>query len=696
MAEKTLQDVIERIVAEGQLTRNSGAHSIRTVKEIMREQTEETRSQTEELKNAIGKSAGATISATRSIASSATGDDNLTTGDDLEARREDQSWQSQTLKFLEEIAANTAGLGKPAPEKEKETGPTLIDIGLGAILAGGALGAVAGIVIGQLKAIETLIPGIKDLRRRLRILFKRTIPREFSRIVKSVKTSVRGVIIGLSMQFDLLKANVVEFGRRIKSFFKVDADLLKPFRGIVTAVKGYVGGIAARFQDGFKAIFEVVEKIKGLSSGKLKIPSIAPIEDGIRMVTNFFKGFGAVFSKVAGVVGKIFAPIAIVMTVFDTVTGAMEGYKEGGIIGGIKGAIKGFVNSLIMAPLDLLKDGIAWIMGKFGVDPATVDAVKGFSFTELFSKIVDSPLEMLKKGVEWITEKFFGFSLEEIMAEPFEFIKVYMATLITKPFDLLKSGIAWVAEKLGFEQFAETLNSFDVFGSVMTVFDKIQEVITNAIDFYVSMFTKAKDAITGAISSAGNAMENFIKEMLRAILPDPSKERAWYDPVALVQKAIPDSVYRYAGINPETGEMEKLEPAVPPIEVPDTTVAVKPTLDNEKLEQDLESAKRATKVSGFEADVLRSSRPGVDLDELQRNSTRKSGVEGPLVSQREGIRLDMDKTQAENAEQQQKASVIAMQSNVSQSTVNNTNVNNNSSVGIQGTSGDPLDRSWGV
>lgn len=692
MAEKTLQDVIERIVAEGQLTRNSGANSIRTVKEIMREQTEETRSQTEQLKNAIGKSAGATISATRSIASSATGDDNLTTGDDLEARREDQSWQSQTLKFLEEIAANTAGLGKPAPEKEQKDSPTLLDVGLGAILAGGTLGAAAGIVMGQLKAIETLIPGIKNLRRRLTILFKRTIPREFSRIVKSVKASVRGVIVGLSMQFELLKANVVEFGRRIKSFFKVDADLLKPFRGIITAVRGYVGGIATRFQDGFKAIFEVIEKIKGLSSGKLKIPSIKPIQDGMKMVTGFFKGFGTVFTKVAGVVGKIFAPIAIVMTVFDTVTGAMEGYKEGGIIGGIKGAIKGFVNSLIMAPLDLLKDGIAWIMGKFGVDPEKVDAVKGFSFTELFSKIVDAPLEMLKKGVGWITEKVFGVSLEEIMEDPLGFVSKILAA----PYELLQKGVAWILGKFGFEDAAEDVESFDIAGKIKEVIGGVVKLFTDAIDFYIGIFKKGADLLGGLVSGDYSISDVF-KEILRNILPDPSKEREWYDPIGLVQRAIPKSVYEYAGINPETGEvLEELPVRTPEVEVPDTTVAVKPTLDNEKLEQDLEAAKRATKVSGFEADVLRSDRPGVDLDELQRNKTRKSGVEGPLVSQREGIRLDMDKTQAENAEQQQKASVIAMQSNVSQSTVNNTNVNNNSSVGIQGTSGDPLDRSWGV
>ena len=37
------------------------------------------------------------------------------------------------------------------------------------------------------------------------------------------------------------------------------------------------------------------------------------------------------------------------------------------------------------------------------------------------------------------------------------------------------------------------------------------------------------------------------------VLPDPGADRAWYDPRGLVAKAIPDSVYEYAGMNPQTG-----------------------------------------------------------------------------------------------------------------------------------------------
>ena len=40
MADKTLNDVIERMKAEGQLTRNNGTNSIKSVKELMSQMKE--------------------------------------------------------------------------------------------------------------------------------------------------------------------------------------------------------------------------------------------------------------------------------------------------------------------------------------------------------------------------------------------------------------------------------------------------------------------------------------------------------------------------------------------------------------------------------------------------------------------------------------------------------------------------------
>ena len=52
----------------------------------------------------------------------------------------------------------------------------------------------------------------------------------------------------------------------------------------------------------------------------------------------------------------------------------------------------------------------------------------------------------------------------------------------------------------------------------------------------------------------GNMAEDFMRTVLRNILPTPDGDAAWYDISNLVSKAIPDSVYTWAGLNPNTGE----------------------------------------------------------------------------------------------------------------------------------------------
>ena len=67
------------------------------------------------------------------------------------------------------------------------------------------------------------------------------------------------------------------------------------------------------------------------------------------------------------------------------------------------------------------------------------------------------------------------------------------------------------------------------------------------------MFNDPSGTMMSIARGAGNMAENFVKTILRMILPDPGADRAWYDPRGLVAKAIPDSVYEYAGMNPQTG-----------------------------------------------------------------------------------------------------------------------------------------------
>ena len=105
---------------------------------------------------------------------------------------------------------------------------------------------------------------------------------------------------------------------------------------------------------------------------------------------------------------------------------------------------------------------------------------------------------------------------------------------------------AWLLEKLGFKGIADKLREF----SLTAVVDPVWEAVKN---FFKNMFNDPSGTMMSIARGAGNMAENFIKTILRMILPDPGADRAWYDPRGLVAKAIPDSVYEYAGMNPQTG-----------------------------------------------------------------------------------------------------------------------------------------------
>ena len=115
-------------------------------------------------------------------------------------------------------------------------------------------------------------------------------------------------------------------------------------------------------------------------------------------VFKFFKGIGRIFSR-------LFLPLTIFITAWDKIIGAVDGFKEGGIIGGIEGAVTGFFNSLIFAPLDLLKEAAAWVLEQVGLTDIA-KALKQFSFQETFEDLVGAVFGTLTGAVNWIKTVF--------------------------------------------------------------------------------------------------------------------------------------------------------------------------------------------------------------------------------------------------------------------------------------------------
>ncbi len=133
-----------------------------------------------------------------------------------------------------------------------------------------------------------------------------------------------------------------DFFDNIKNFFKNKfAKVVKGFDKVkkILGGAGKSSGVLGKFFGFLKKVGGVVKRI------------FRPLTKG------FKQGFGVVtkFAKVAGrVLGKLFLPITILMSVFDFVKGFMRGYKEDGIIGGIKGGIISLLDGLFGSLIRML------------------------------------------------------------------------------------------------------------------------------------------------------------------------------------------------------------------------------------------------------------------------------------------------------------------------------------------------------
>lgn len=173
-----------------------------------------------------------------------------------------------------------------------------------------------------------------------------------------------------------------------------------------------IDSVITFFDDMYKTITSIIDGDWGAG--------ITFIKDHIVGVGVFIGGIAALFGgtilRAAGsllrtvrtlgnVFGKLFLPFTVVLGLVGAITGFIEGFKEEGILGGIKGAITGLVNTLVAAPLDLLKDGVAWILGKFGFENAA-EILESFSFSDIFSNMFGALFNIIGQAVDWVKSLF--------------------------------------------------------------------------------------------------------------------------------------------------------------------------------------------------------------------------------------------------------------------------------------------------
>jgi hypothetical protein len=372
-----------------------------------------------------------------------------------------------------ELLAALRGIGKKQRE-ERTTSPQTEKTAeglsglLSTLLIGGA-GFLIGTVSGFIGQISSMISAVIKDSKIFRAVSNFT-NKLGSGIVKFIKdsklyTAISDFVSGIGTRMS-------GFFLKIKDFFNIK---LSGVQSVLGKSK-ILSGITSRISAFFSPLIELFKFIKGvLPAGgpsifsKLMIPLKGIGETFKAMSVTFTKaiGIGKVFGQI---LGKLALPITIIMGLWDTIKGAMAGYKEDGIMGAVKGGISGLLNSLVGSMLDLFKDGIAWLAGKFGF-----------------------------KGIE---EKLNSFSFSEIIT-----------SLVTGITDFLSS----------------------IFNLVLAPFVTIPKMIRAAVN---------------AISTDGfKGIFEFPKIILKEVLPDPNKHKSGFDPLYWTAKAIPDSIYEYAGVN---------------------------------------------------------------------------------------------------------------------------------------------------
>ena len=214
--------------------------------------------------------------------------------------------------------------------------------------------------------------------------------------VKSFFTGFKGAFTLTDTATDLL-APVTKTISTVKSFFNQFATLNllgggaaavgKTAETSVDAAKAGVGAI--------QGIFATVKSF--MSPLRLGVVAMDAVVATMQPIIKFAGTLGTVL-------GKIFMPITILMSVFDLVTGFMDGYdEEGTIIGGMEGGISKMLVGLVGIPLDFLKAGIAWLGTKMGFD---MKWLSEFSFSDMISGLVGKIFDGIQGMVDFVKDLF--------------------------------------------------------------------------------------------------------------------------------------------------------------------------------------------------------------------------------------------------------------------------------------------------
>ena len=240
----------------------------------------------------------------------------------------------------------------------------------------------------------------------------------FKTLVSPITTLIENAkLSGASVADDVTKgiANVKGMFTSIKSFFTtifkpiedLKAALTLDLEGgvIMKALRG-VGEFFKPLKTFFSSMWDILKPAKAILGAAKAIPIVGQVIGIVMGIFDFFTGFIDGFSEKESTFDEDGNEMKDQRTILEK---TMDGVQQG---------LFNLFREMIFIPLDLIKSGVSWVMGKLGF-PGAEKAMDKFSFTKLFddffekgttfSDIVRKLVTLPYQGVMWIWGKLLGF-----------------------------------------------------------------------------------------------------------------------------------------------------------------------------------------------------------------------------------------------------------------------------------------------
>lgn len=228
-----------------------------------------------------------------------------------------------------------------------------------------------------------------------------------TKLVTGAMTSVIGGFlktIGKIFSFPLEKFKKLSWVKKLTDSFTM-------FGMYVDDIRVNLGKNLNAFGSKIKNMFKAIPGLTKLGALFGKISGMfKPVIEGVKNIGTVMKSIGGssgILGKVFRIVGRAFAPLYAVFSIFTNIRDDLAGAGtiSEKVMAVLTGLTKGLVDTFITGPLDLVKDLVGWVAGIFGFE-SFKEKLDSFSFGDMMNDAVDSIGEFIMAIPKKVTDLF--------------------------------------------------------------------------------------------------------------------------------------------------------------------------------------------------------------------------------------------------------------------------------------------------